>query len=216
LVAKSGWKVRPIRPRSPFWSTVNWWKAVGRSTPFLITRTRPAFSATKMRPSGACAKVVGGPRPGTHVSLREKPAGRREAPPKVTVMRDHADDVAGRIARPGPRKMCWPCAYGKVSTATEYGGLVTSLPTLSPSTWNSTPTTPTLSDAVAVRVTVPFRFCVRSAGDRHRDAGRLRVGAAAGADVHRYRRARRRGPWSSVATAVSTCVPVAAGVQEKA
>ena len=38
---------------------------------------------------------------------------------------------------------------------TEYGAAVSSTPTLLPSTWNCTPTTPTSSDAVAVIVVVP-------------------------------------------------------------
>src|SRR3989344_8181071 len=37
----------------------------------------------------------------------------------------------------------------------EYGEVVSSAPTLAPSTLNCTPTTPTLSDALADRVTVP-------------------------------------------------------------
>ncbi len=42
-----------------------------------------------------------------------------------------------------------------VAQATEYGAVVSSAPTLTPSTLNCTPTTPTASEAVAVTVTEP-------------------------------------------------------------
>src|SRR3989344_6962664 len=52
--------------------------------------------------------------------------------------------------------MVWlPLVAVVESHAIEYGVVVSSAPTLAPSTLNCTPTTPTLSDALADRVTVP-------------------------------------------------------------
>src|SRR4029450_4671681 len=103
--------------------------------------------------AGAGAKVTGTFRPVTQDSFFEKPAGRRWADPKVTVMRDHADTLPA-ASRARVRMMCWPDECTVLSPVTEYGALVTSLPTVWPSSWNSTPTTLTLSVAVADRVSV--------------------------------------------------------------
>jgi len=51
--------------------------------------------------------------------------------------------------------VCEPFAAPVVFQETEYGALVSSAPTLAPSILNCTPTTPTLSEAPAVTVTVP-------------------------------------------------------------
>src|SRR5439155_14824448 len=48
-----------------------------------------------------------------------------------------------------------PLAVVVVSHGTAYGAVVSSVPRLAPSSWNWTPATPTLSEAVAVTLTVP-------------------------------------------------------------
>ena len=52
-------------------------------------------------------------------------------------------------------RVCVPSATVVESQTMEYGEVVSSAPTLAPSTLNCTPTTPTLSDALAERVTFP-------------------------------------------------------------
>src|SRR5436309_6741516 len=52
-------------------------------------------------------------------------------------------------------KVCEPLPAVVVSQETEYGAVVSSPPRLAPSSLNWTPTTPTLSDAFAVTLTVP-------------------------------------------------------------
>src|SRR6266853_1869126 len=52
-------------------------------------------------------------------------------------------------------RVCEPLLALAVFQGTEYGALVSSAPTLAPSILNCTPTTPTLSEAPAVTVTVP-------------------------------------------------------------
>src|SRR5690349_16402278 len=51
--------------------------------------------------------------------------------------------------------LCEPFDTLTVFHVTEYGDDMISMPRLAPSTFNWTPTTPTLSDAEAERVTVP-------------------------------------------------------------
>src|SRR6266853_4567729 len=51
--------------------------------------------------------------------------------------------------------VCEPLAAPVVFQETEYGALVSSAPKLAPSILNCTPATPTLSEALAVTVTVP-------------------------------------------------------------
>ena len=52
-------------------------------------------------------------------------------------------------------RVCVPPLAVVVSHETEYGVVVSSAPPLTPSSWNWTPATPWLSDAVAVTVIVP-------------------------------------------------------------
>src|SRR5438270_4694565 len=52
-------------------------------------------------------------------------------------------------------RLCEPLVALVVSHETEYGAAVTSAPRFVPSSWNCTPTTPTLSDSVADTVSVP-------------------------------------------------------------
>src|SRR5215470_9881281 len=63
----------PSSPRSPFASTVNVRNGVESNPPFLITRSAPPCSQTKMRPSGAISIAVGFERPLIDVSV--KPGG---------------------------------------------------------------------------------------------------------------------------------------------
>jgi hypothetical protein len=51
--------------------------------------------------------------------------------------------------------VCEPLAAPVVFQETEYGALVSSAPKLMPSILNCTPTTPTLSEALAVKLVVP-------------------------------------------------------------
>src|SRR5437867_12774670 len=51
--------------------------------------------------------------------------------------------------------VCEPLLALVVSQGTEYGAAVSSAPALTPSNWNCTPTTPTLSEALALTVIVP-------------------------------------------------------------
>src|SRR5207237_10190088 len=52
-------------------------------------------------------------------------------------------------------RVCEPLSDVLVPTETEYGALVSSAPSGAPSTKNCTPTTPTLSEALADTVSVP-------------------------------------------------------------
>jgi hypothetical protein len=99
--------VTPINPRSPFESTAIETNGVASSAPFLTTRSVPPCSATKSRPSGACANAVALARPVIHASLRVKPAGCVTAPPKLTVALVHAETLpAASLAR--TRRTCCP------------------------------------------------------------------------------------------------------------
>src|SRR2546422_965629 len=51
--------------------------------------------------------------------------------------------------------VCEPLLALVVSQGTEYGAAVSSAPAFTPSNWNCTPTTPTLSEALAVTLIVP-------------------------------------------------------------
>src|SRR5216684_818107 len=78
------------------------------------------------------------------------------SPPVPTVTVTGADVVVLPAAsRATAVSVCAPLVAAVVSHATEYGAAVSSAPTFEPSSLNCTPTTPTLSLAVAVTVTVP-------------------------------------------------------------
>jgi len=90
---------------------------------------------------------------------------------------------------------------------TEYGAAVTSAPALSPSSRNCTPTTPTLSEALAVTLIVPATM-VPEAGEVMLTVGgvvSLNTVTVTGSDVHSM-------PSESLATAVSVCEPLLAVV----
>src|SRR6185295_682561 len=53
-------------------------------------------------------------------------------------------------------KVCGPSATAAVSHEIEYGAALASAPIWTPSTRKRTPTTPTLSEALALTVTVPL------------------------------------------------------------
>jgi hypothetical protein len=75
LTENCGSKATPRRPRSPLEFTVTERNGVGRSAPFLMTRSWPPCRQTNSRPSGAKAMAVGLLRPvATRVSV--KPEGR--------------------------------------------------------------------------------------------------------------------------------------------
>src|ERR1051325_5861481 len=56
---------------------------------------------------------------------------------------------------------CVPLDAVLVSHEVEYGAVISSAPTLAPSTLNCTPTTPTFADALAVTEVVPVRTAHR-------------------------------------------------------
>ncbi len=70
-MAKAGSNATPSSPRSPTESTVTVTKGVESSVPFLMTRSFPACSQTKIRPSGAMAKAVGLARVAADLRIRE-------------------------------------------------------------------------------------------------------------------------------------------------
>src|SRR5918996_428498 len=87
---------------------------------------------------------------------------------------------------------------------TEYGALVSSAPRLEPSRRNWTPAMPTLSEALAVTVTV-FDTVAPDEGDVIKTVGEvisLNTVTVTGSEVHRT-------PSRSRATAVRTCEPLA-------
>src|SRR5439155_550738 len=96
-----------------------------------------------------------------------------------------------------------PRAASVVSHASAYGAAVTSAPKFVPSTWNCTPTTPTLSVAVADTVTVPDTLAA-GAG-----AVSATVGGAVSATVT-LTAAVAVWPAASRATALTLCAPGAA------
>ena len=97
----------PIRPRSPAESTVTVANGVASRTPFLITRIAPPCSATKIRPSAACANAVALARPVTQASLRSKPLGCATLPPNCTSAVDQAETLPA-ASRARARSTCWP------------------------------------------------------------------------------------------------------------
>src|SRR5205814_3408707 len=60
------------------------------------------------------------------------------------------------VSRATAFTVCGPLLTSRLSHVTEYGPLVSSAPTFTPSTWNCTPATPVSSDAFADNVTVPL------------------------------------------------------------
>src|ERR1700730_15144435 len=66
---------------------------------------------------------------------------------------------------------CEPFAALSVFPGAEYGAEVASAPVLTPSTWNCTPTTPTLSEASAVMVIVPETVALAAGGGTENDGG---------------------------------------------
>src|SRR6266516_5381982 len=104
--------------------------------------------------------------------------------------------------------VCGPLLVVVVSKGIEYGAVVSSAPPLTPSSWNCTPTTPTLSEAVALTVTVaeivwPLRGDVMlTVGGVVSGGGALDTVTVTGADVVRL-------PAASRAMAVMVCEPFA-------
>ncbi len=117
----------------------------------------------KTRPSLACANAVALASPDTHASFFVKPAGTSRPLSTRTTAVDQAVLVPA-ASRPRARSTCWPLAQEVVSTTTPYGAVVSSGPTATPSTWNSTATTPEPLAAVADKVTMPARPSARFAG----------------------------------------------------
>ena len=89
------------------------------------------------------------------------PAVTPALPPKRTVAVDQAESLPA-ASRARARSTCWPAANRLVSTLAAYGAVVSSLPIVIASIWNSTPAT--LSLAVAVTFSVPVSPLARSAG----------------------------------------------------
>src|SRR5688572_26683673 len=85
------------------------------------------------------------------------PSSMRTVIPPVALVTVTAPEVVVLPAASRARavSVCDPAAAVVVSHAVEYGTVVSSAPTGEPSTKNWTPTTPMLSDALAVTVTVP-------------------------------------------------------------
>jgi hypothetical protein len=97
----------PIRPRSPEESTVTVANGVASNAPFLMTRIAPPCSATKIRPSPACANAVALDRPVTQVSSRVNPLGWDTLPPNCTSALDQGETLpAASLAR--ARSTCCP------------------------------------------------------------------------------------------------------------
>src|SRR5438309_8162238 len=98
-----------------------------------------------------------------------------------------------------------------VSQGAEYGAAVTSAPTFTPSSRNCTPTTPMLSEALAVMVTVPETLApdvgdvIDTVGGVVSGGGPFETVTATGAEVVRLLAASR-------ATAARLCEPLLAVV----
>src|SRR5882672_6841923 len=102
--------------------------------------------------------------------------------------------------------VCEPSLEAVVSTEIEYGAEVSSAPSAAPSPKNRTPTTPTLSDALAEIVTVPFTVTPFAGAVMVTVGGVVRRGAlftvtVTAAEVVRF-------PAASRATAVRVCWPL--------
>ena len=80
---------------------------VASKAPFLTTRKVPPCSATKSRPSGACANAVAFVRPATHAWFNVKPFGRAVLPPNWTSAVDH-DETLPLVSVARARSTCWP------------------------------------------------------------------------------------------------------------
>src|SRR5467141_3104277 len=96
--------------------------------------------------------------------------------------------------------VCEPLLAPVVFQGTEYGAAVSSAPALTPSNWNCTPTTPTLSEALAVTVIVA-ETVAPEAGEVMLTVGAvvsLNTVTVTGAEVVRL-------PAASRATAVRVC-----------
>src|SRR6266853_1200398 len=106
-------------------------------------------------------------------------------------------------------RVCEPLLAAAVFQEIEYGALMSSAPKLAPSILNCTPATPTLSEALAVTVTVadtvsPFPGEVMlTAGGVVSGGGALDTVTVTGAEVVRL-------PAASRATAVMVCEPLLA------
>src|SRR5439155_663855 len=104
-------------------------------------------------------------------------------------------------------RVCEPLSDVLVPTETEYGALVSSAPSGAPSTKNCTPTTPTLSEALAATVSVPCTVApftgdvMFTAGGVVSGGGALAIVTVTGAEVLLL-------PAASRATAVRVCEPL--------
>src|SRR5882762_7060439 len=98
--------------------------------------------------------------------------------------------------------VCEPLLELVVFQGTEYGAAVISAPALTPSNWNCTLTTPTLSEALAVTVIVPETLAPEAGEVTLTDgaAVSLKTVTVTGSEFHRT-------PRISVATAVRLCEP---------
>jgi len=102
-------------------------------------------------------------------------------------------------------RACVPSLEPAVFHDTEYGAAVSSAPRFAPSSLNCTPTTPTLSDALALTVTVPASVAP-PAGELMLTLGgavSLNTVTVTGCELYCT-------PKRSRATAISVCVPLAA------
>ena len=102
------------------------------------------------------------PRPDASTTAEPAPSSKPYAatsPPAATfaTVAATAADVVWLPAASRARavSVCEPLAVAVVFQLTEYGAVVSSAPSATPSSRNCTPATPTLSDAVAETVTVP-------------------------------------------------------------
>src|SRR3989454_2930866 len=102
-------------------------------------------------------------------------------------------------------RMCAPAEASAVFQLVAYGAVVTSAPRLAPSSMNCTPTTPTLSVALAEIVTVPATVAPLAGAVKQPAGGVLSIKTVTVTllDVAVFRAASR-------ATAVEVCVPVVA------
>src|SRR2546428_457286 len=103
-------------------------------------------------------------------------------------------------------RVCVPMAAVVVSHVTEYGDVVSSAPRLPPSSWNWTPATPTLSEAVAETVMVPVTVAPEVG------AVMVTVGAVVSGTVTVTEEEVVVLLAASRATALRVCVPMAAVV----
>ena len=104
-----------------------------------------------------------------------------------------------------------------MSSVVEYGALVSAAPIATPSIWNSTLATATLSVAFAATEIVPVRPGARFAGAVSVAVGATPSSGGGGGTMNTVTAALVvAAPCASVARAVSVCGPAASGVHEKA